>query len=205
MVKESSGITDMEGLRGAASYCAESGSSSIPNVLSEFGAGLALVEKASLSEAVIGLLNDECVFVTGDRSALAGERQDGWAIVGDTLSREPLAPVTLEVDAQWSDIVRWVVNGLVLADYFGVSKPNIDVTPIEDLPAEARWVGLLIKLSVFVKCHSLHTWKFECFTDDDHALQAPDHAEQRPAPPRQLHVQRHQARGQLRQYLRPVH
>jgi general L-amino acid transport system substrate-binding protein len=73
-----------------------------------------------------------CDAVTGDRSALAGlapiwaEDTGELTILDDVMSKEPLTPGVLEGDADWADVVFWVVNGIILAEELGVSQSNVE-------------------------------------------------------------------------------
>jgi general L-amino acid transport system substrate-binding protein len=73
-----------------------------------------------------------CDAVTGDRSALAGlapiwaEDTGELTILDDVMSKEPLTPGVLEGDADWADVVFWVVNGIILAEELGVTQSNVE-------------------------------------------------------------------------------
>ena len=43
-------------------------------------------------------------------------------VLPETISKEPLGPVTREGDEPWSDIVFWVLNALITADELGVTS-----------------------------------------------------------------------------------
>ena len=86
------------------------------------------------AESQAAFLQDRCDGWTGDKSNLAGQRSaypaDGGGsaalrILPDTLSKEPLGPVTREDDPLWSQIVDWVVLGTILAEEFGVDSSNV--------------------------------------------------------------------------------
>jgi general L-amino acid transport system substrate-binding protein len=73
-----------------------------------------------------------CDAVTGDRSALAG-LAPGWSedvgeltLLDDVMSKEPLTPATLEGDDDWTDVVFWVVNGIILAEELGVTQSSVE-------------------------------------------------------------------------------
>jgi general L-amino acid transport system substrate-binding protein len=73
-----------------------------------------------------------CDAATSDKSQLAGQRAsllskpDDWAIMDTTLSKEPLGPAVLQNDAQWADVVRWVIYGTWYAEELGITKANVD-------------------------------------------------------------------------------
>ncbi|MGH2690988.1 MAG: amino acid ABC transporter substrate-binding protein, partial [Actinomycetota bacterium] len=72
-----------------------------------------------------------CDAVTGDRSALAGlapiwsEDVGELTILDDVMSKEPLTPGVLEGDSDWADVVFWVVNGIILAEEYGVTQSSV--------------------------------------------------------------------------------
>lgn len=73
-----------------------------------------------------------CDAATSDKSQLAGQRAsvlskpDDWVIMEETLSKEPLGPAVLQNDAQWADVVRWVVYATWYAEELGINKANVD-------------------------------------------------------------------------------
>lgn len=87
----------------------------------------------------------ECEAATAYRSQLVAMRDDAnnaIRILGDTISRRPLAAGTREVDAQWSQIVDWTIQGLLLAEEMGISSSNL-ATFLDDPSAEAeRLLGI---------------------------------------------------------------
>lgn len=73
-----------------------------------------------------------CDAATSDKSQLAGQRAsvlknpDDWVIMEETLSKEPLSPAVLQNDAQWADVVRWVVYATWYAEELGITQANVD-------------------------------------------------------------------------------
>lgn len=85
------------------------------------------------ANALYAALNDgRCDAATSDKSQLAGQRAslltkpDDWTIMDVTLSKEPLSPAVLQNDAQWADVVRWVIYATWYAEELGVNKGNVD-------------------------------------------------------------------------------
>ncbi|MCH7483758.1 MAG: hypothetical protein IIA90_01260 [Chloroflexi bacterium] len=64
-------------------------------------------------------------------------------ILDETFSKEPLGPVTIDNDAQWSDIVNWVVIGTIAAEELGVTSSNV-AAMVADPPniSVARLLGV---------------------------------------------------------------
>jgi general L-amino acid transport system substrate-binding protein len=71
-----------------------------------------------------------CAAVSIDRSALAAQRSteadpESQRLLPEVLSKEPLAPATVQADPAWADAVRWVVYGLIEAEEQGISQANV--------------------------------------------------------------------------------
>ena len=47
-------------------------------------------------------------------------------ILPEIISREPLGPVVRHGDNAWGDIVRWVLNALIIAEEKGITAANAD-------------------------------------------------------------------------------
>jgi len=41
-------------------------------------------------------------------------------------------------DAQWADLVRWVLNGLIAAEHLGITSKNVDEMKAKSQSAEVR-------------------------------------------------------------------
>ncbi|MEL7237089.1 MAG: amino acid ABC transporter substrate-binding protein, partial [Chloroflexota bacterium] len=72
-----------------------------------------------------------CDAMTSDRSALIAQRAltddpSAYRILGETLSKEPLGPVSPQGDPQFADIIRWTVWGMINAEEEGITSENID-------------------------------------------------------------------------------
>ena len=63
-------------------------------------------------------------------------------ILPDVISKEPLGPVVRHGDDQWLDVVKWVVNALIEAEEYGVTKANADKMAAESKnPGIRRLLG----------------------------------------------------------------
>lgn len=72
---------------------------------------------------------DKCDAFTADISALAAARSvlddpSAHVILPDAISKEPLGPLVRQDDPAWTDIVRWTLYALILAEERGVTKAN---------------------------------------------------------------------------------
>ncbi|NEQ38472.1 MAG: amino acid ABC transporter substrate-binding protein [Okeania sp. SIO3I5] len=89
----------------------------------------------------------ECQAVTSDRSQLAGQltslkNPDEHIILPEILSKEPLAPVVINSDPQWIDIVRWIVFTLIEAEELGINQNNLEQMKASKDPKIIRFLGL---------------------------------------------------------------
>jgi general L-amino acid transport system substrate-binding protein len=132
MVRRNSGMTRLQDLQGKT-VCVEAGTTTeliMERTAQEAGLVLKLVRLQSGREAFETYLDQKCDAVTSDRSFLSAIRTSApnpnEHLVWDTvLSREPLAPITLDNDAQWSDVVAWTIYGLLQAEELGITQANV--------------------------------------------------------------------------------
>ncbi len=71
-----------------------------------------------------------CAAVSIDRSALAAQRSTeadptSQRLLSEVLSKEPLAPATVQADPAWADAVRWVIYALFEAEEQGITQANV--------------------------------------------------------------------------------
>jgi general L-amino acid transport system substrate-binding protein len=90
----------------------------------------------------------ECDAVTSDRSQLTAlrttlENPDDHVILEDVLSKEPLGPVVPSGDAQWFNVVKWVVYMTIEAEELGVTSENVeDEAASSENPVVQRLLGV---------------------------------------------------------------
>ena len=91
-------------------------------------------------------LDNDCDMYGTDMSALAGHKTTfpnpkRHMILPEIISKEPLGPAVKYGDQLWSDIARWTVNVLFLAEELGITSKNIDKY-IENIdPTIQRFMG----------------------------------------------------------------
>ena len=71
-----------------------------------------------------------CDAISSDMSQLVSRKATAAdpasnLILPDVISKEPLGPLSPQSDAQFADIIRWTVWGLISAEEFGISSANI--------------------------------------------------------------------------------
>ncbi len=91
-------------------------------------------------------LRGDCDMYGTDRSGLASNRlqfsdPDWHKILPEIISKEPLGPVVKYGDQQWSDIVRWTVYVLIIAEEYGINSQNIDKFVNNNDPMIKRFMG----------------------------------------------------------------
>jgi len=58
--------------------------------------------------------------------ATAAKNPDDYVILPEIHGKDPMGPVVRQGDAQWRDIVNWVVYALIAAEELGVTSANVD-------------------------------------------------------------------------------
>lgn len=132
-----------------AKICVQSGATSAQNLEDFFRArGIAYTAIAFDSEeqARAAYQADKCDAVSADISALAAARSvlndpSAHVILPDAISKEPLGPLVRQDDPAWTDIVRWTLYALVLAEEHGVTKANAKDMKTGSDPEARRLLG----------------------------------------------------------------
>jgi len=148
IVRKSDNIRTIMDLDGAT-VCVTSGTTTEGNLADAFRLnGLALSTQVfSETEAAFGAYDSgACDCYTSDKSQLASLRTtaddpEGHMILPDTISKEPLGPLTRHGDDEWFDIVKWVVFATFFAEEHGITQTNVD-TFTSDNPEVRRFLGL---------------------------------------------------------------
>ena len=91
-------------------------------------------------------LRGDCDMYGTDRSGLASNRlgfknPELHIILPEIISKEPLGPVVKYGDQKWSDIVRWTVYVLFIAEEMGINSINIDTFKNNIDPNVQRFMG----------------------------------------------------------------
>ena len=133
LVRTDSGIAALNDLSGK-SFCVNTGTTTERNlndVMLAANIPYEAITYQTKSEVSQAYQEGRCDAITSDKSGLAAIRSgftdpEAHVILEDTLSKEPLAPATLEGDAQWGDAVRWIIYGLITAEERGITQANIE-------------------------------------------------------------------------------
>lgn len=153
LVRADSGIQTLQDMDGA-SVCVTTGTTTERNLATSFGDAGLTYEAVTFEEtsAVYGAYEEgRCDVATSDKSQLAAVRAGfdnpaDHVILDITVSKEPLTPAVPTGDAQWFDIVKSVIWGLINAEEYGITSANVEemkASPNADirtlLGAEGDW------------------------------------------------------------------
>ncbi|MGD9668512.1 MAG: amino acid ABC transporter substrate-binding protein [Hyphomicrobiaceae bacterium] len=81
----------------------------------------------SRDEMIKAYLAEDCDAYSADRSSLFADRAGfdnptRHAVLPEVISKEPLGPAVLQGDQEWTEIVRWVLAGLINAEEVGLAR-----------------------------------------------------------------------------------
>ncbi|MNS69064.1 General L-amino acid-binding periplasmic protein AapJ precursor [compost metagenome] len=132
LVRRALNLNSASELNGAR-ICVQTGSTTELNVEDYFrtrGIEFRPVMVKTEEEARQAYAREECDAFTADISALAAARTtlanpQQHAILPDVISKEPLGPVVRRGDDQWTAVIRWTLNALILGEELGVTKANV--------------------------------------------------------------------------------
>ena len=91
-------------------------------------------------------IDGDCDMYGTDRSALASKKAtfmypEEHIILPEIISKEPLGPAVKYGDQKWSDIARWVVYVLFIAEEWEINSQNIDSFKENKDPKIQRFMG----------------------------------------------------------------
>lgn len=117
-----------------AKICVQSGSTSELNLRDWFKArsiNWQPVLAPTLDKARTDYERQICDVLSADISALASARatmadQNAHVLLPDVISKEPLGPAVRQGDPGWTDVVRWTLNALILAEELKVTRDTAD-------------------------------------------------------------------------------
>lgn len=151
MVRRDSGFDSLNDMDGAT-VCVLSGTTTELNLADAFasrGTSYTPLVFDKSDETAAAYDQGRCDGLTSDKSQLAGLKTTlsdpaAHLILPETMSKEPLGPVWAHGDQQWGDMVRWVVNGLMIAEEKGITAANVTekAAGAPEDPEVARLLGL---------------------------------------------------------------
>ncbi|UTP37790.1 amino acid ABC transporter substrate-binding protein [Phenylobacterium sp. LH3H17] len=131
MVPKALSLSSADELTGAR-ICVQSGTASEANLADYFRArGLKYtpVVVSSEADARTAYQAEKCDAFSADVAALASARSvmnspGAHVILPTVISKEPLGPVVRQDDPVWTDIVRWTVYAVILAEEYGIDSKS---------------------------------------------------------------------------------
>ena len=151
MVMASFGVFSIDELTAESiTVCANAGSTTelnITDLIESSGADWTLNTFPDTDAGMDAYQAGACDAITSDLSALLSRKATSadpaaHAILPGVISKEPLGPVSLQSDANFADIIRWVVWGLLTAEEFGIDSTNIG----DFMDSEDAGIGRLLGL-----------------------------------------------------------
>jgi general L-amino acid transport system substrate-binding protein len=133
MVPAASKVATAKELDGAT-VCVEKGTTHERNLARYAGRnGLTLTPLAidSAGEVASAFFAGRCAAYSSDSAQLVAARlkapagPEGYRILPERISKEPLAPVVWGGDPRWASVVRWVLFALILAEEDGITPANV--------------------------------------------------------------------------------
>ncbi|MBP0482312.1 amino acid ABC transporter substrate-binding protein [Sagittula salina] len=151
MVPKALGLSSARELNGRR-ICVQADTTSAQNVAEYFKRYEMTYEAIPVDgteEAQAFYLEGSCEVLSSDASQLAAIRAtfgtpSEHVLLEDIISKEPLGPVVRHGDNDWADLVRWVLNALIIAEELGVNSANVDELKAQgtNTPEVNRLLGL---------------------------------------------------------------
>jgi len=151
MVKVDFGVTTIEELgEESITMCTNAGTTTELNatdLADSLGADWELNTFQDFDAVMDAYEADACDAVTTDMSGLLSRKATAadpaaHYILPGTISKEPLGPLSPQSDAQFADIIRWTVWGMITAEEEGITSENVaDFMESEDATIQ-RLLGL---------------------------------------------------------------
>ena len=138
MVPAAANIATLADLKGAT-ICVERGTTHQRNLEAYFkvhGESVKPLVIDSAPDAADAFFVGRCSAYTSDASQLAAMRlrakdPQAFVILPERISREPFSPAVWGGDPEWTTVIRWVLNVLILAEEYGVTRDNLDAVVAE--------------------------------------------------------------------------
>lgn len=133
MVRRADDINSLDDLEGGT-ICVQSGTTTEKNLADVFRArGInfqpVVFDDADRTREAYDA--GQCDGFTTDKSGLVSQQilladPEAHIILEETMSKEPLGPLTRHGDNNWGDIVMWTVNCTIEAEELGINSGNVD-------------------------------------------------------------------------------
>ena len=142
------GVSSIPELDGA-SICVQAGTTTELNISDYISANGLDIEIKTFPDANStweAYLSGVCEAWTTDKSGIAAfhatsENPGEHVILSETLSKEPLGPLSPQSDPQFAEIIAWTVFGLMEAEEQGIDSMNVDDFLDSENPVIQRLLG----------------------------------------------------------------
>jgi general L-amino acid transport system substrate-binding protein len=150
MVKKDLKVNTIKELNGAT-ICAAQGTTHELNMADYFRANkityqpVVIENQDQMYEAFFA---GRCDGMTQDSSALAAvlaskpQVSNDYVILTERISKEPLGPMVRQDDAQWFDLVKWVLFAMLEGEERGITQANADEMMKSEDPTVKRLLGV---------------------------------------------------------------
>ncbi len=143
------GVSSLAELDGG-SICVQQGTTTELNVadaIAQQGLDIDLPTFPDANSTWEGFISGRCDAWTTDKSGIVAfhatsDTPGDFVILDDTLSKEPLGPLTPQSDPQFADIVAWTIYGMLTAEEEGITSENIEEFLSSEDPEIQRLLGI---------------------------------------------------------------
>lgn len=153
MVRADGGFASIDDMTNT-SICVLSGTTTELNLTTRMAdIGYTPLTFEDIEQLQAAFIAEQCDGWTSDKSQLAAVRSawpedqggpEALVILDETFSKEPLGPAVRDGDAQWAQVVDWVVIATIQAEEFGIDSTNVDSFAESEDDAIRRFLGLEI-------------------------------------------------------------
>jgi general L-amino acid transport system substrate-binding protein len=138
-------IAELDGSR----MCVQSGTTTELNItdyISANGLDIELVVFPDGNATFDAFVQGACESWTTDKSGIAAYHvssadPSAYIILPETISKEPLGPLSPQSDPQFAEIIAWTVYGMVQAEEYGITSANVDDFLTSEDPGIQRLLG----------------------------------------------------------------
>ena len=133
IVRKKANITKADEMDGAT-VCVAAGSTEEKQAtdwFAERNKKVTIVNFQRNDDAIAAYDAERCDAYTAGFGALAGQRSklkapDDHVILTQLISNDPQGPTVRYGDERYQAVVRWVLNGMIAAEHFGITSKNVD-------------------------------------------------------------------------------
>jgi general L-amino acid transport system substrate-binding protein len=131
--------------------CFQSGTTAEDTLKEHFSArhiAYTAVAKAEFPDMIAAFVAGDCEAVTADTSALASilatalPHPEGYVLLRQRLSKEPLGPLIRKGDDAWLEITRWTLMAMIEAEELGITRQTVETMRQSDNPRVLRLLGV---------------------------------------------------------------